>query len=74
MDKETHIRWSYSIFCESVDLLDGDNLSHEHTEPLWIKEVEVTQLCLHVAVVKEYTTLMKKVDGLKQNKTATTEL
>ena len=71
VDEETNIRLSYSVFCECVDLFDGDDLSHECAEPLWIQEVELTQLRLNIAVVKEYTTLVKKVDGLKQRMTAT---
>ena len=40
-------RVTYSILSdEGIDLFDGDDLTHQHTEPLWIKKEEVTQLRL----------------------------
>ena len=59
---------TYSILGDKgVDLFDGDDLPHQHTQPLWVQEVKVTQLCLKVAVVQEYATLVKKIDGLQYN-------
>ncbi len=50
---------------ERVDLRDGDNLRHEHTQPLGVEEVELTQLGLEVTVVEEHPTLMQKSDSLR---------
>ena len=50
---------------ERVDLRDGDNLRHEHTQPLGVEEVELTQLGLEVTVVEEHPTLMQKSDCLR---------
>ena len=60
--------YAYSIFCEGIDLLDCDNLSHQHAEPLRIEEIQITQLRLYIIVVQEHPTLMEKINGLQRGK------
>ena len=60
--------YAYSIFCEGIDLLDCDDLSHQHAEPLRIEEIQITQLRLYIIVVQEHPTLMEKINGLQREK------
>ena len=55
---------------EGVNLFDGNDLPHQQTQPLGVKEVKITQLSLKVTVVQEYTTLVKKMDGLQYKEMA----
>ena len=39
-------------------------MGHECTQPLWVQEVQLTQLALQVIIVKEDSTLMEEMDSL----------
>ena len=47
-------------------MFDCDDLSHQHTEPLRIKEVQITQLRLYIIVMQEHPTLMEEIDCLQR--------
>lgn len=68
MLSKTQNVYAYSIFCEGIDLLDCDDLSHQHAEPLRIEEIQIAQLCLYIIVVQEHPTLMEKINGLQREK------
>ena len=42
----------------------SNDVGHECAQPLWVQEVQLTQLALQVIIVKEDSTLVEEIDSL----------
>ena len=45
-------------------MFEGDDMCHESAQPLGVQEVQFTQLCLQVTVMKDHARLVEKLDSL----------
>ena len=45
-------------------MFEGDDVSHESAQPLWVQEIQLTQLGLQITVVENNPTLVQELDGL----------